>query len=117
MTTKMTRLDRRTFLERAAALGAAASAFGVLAACDGGGSRPKTRPKAGGGGCSDLSGLTDAELAAREKLGYVDVSKVQGKLCSNCSLYEVKKPCNGCKVIKGPIAASGYCTAWAPATS
>ncbi len=108
------KLDRRAFLERAVMIGLAASAAVVVAACDGGGKKTSRGPKAKAGGCSDLSGLKPADLKVREQLAYVEVSKVQGKNCTNCGLFQVKKPCSGCTVIKGPIAASGFCTAWAP---
>ena len=111
------KLDRRAFLERAMMIGLAAGAAGVVAACDGGGARKGGAPaakKSKGGACSDLSALKPADLKVREQLAYVEVSKVQGKNCLNCGLFQAKKPCNGCTVIKGPIAEKGYCTAWAP---
>jgi hypothetical protein len=113
------KLDRRAFLERAMMIGLAAGAASVAAACDGGGSKPAgggaaAPKKKAGGACTDVSGLTEAELKTREQLAYVDVSKVQGKNCKNCGLFQAKKPCNGCTVVKGPIAENGYCTAWAP---
>ena len=115
---KSGKLDRRAFLERAMMIGLTAGVASVAVACDGGGKRAgggtATPKKKAGGECADLSGLTDAELKTREQLAYVDVSKVQGKNCENCSLFQVKKPCNGCTVIKGSIAEKGYCTAWAP---
>ncbi len=113
-------LDRRAFLERAMMIGLAAGSAGLVSACDGGDAkksggtgRSKTSRK-GDGGCSDLGDLKPADIKVREQLAYVEVSKVQGKNCLNCGLFQAKKPCGGCSVIKGPIAEKGYCTAWAP---
>lgn len=42
--------------------------------------------------------------------GYVPVSKVPGKKCSNCSLFIPGKGKVGkCKAVSGAIAAGGYC--------
>ena len=72
-------------------------------------------PAAGGdGACNDLTGLSDADKAVRKSLGYVDVSADAAKNCANCALFKAGSPCGTCTAVKGPIAAKGYCTAWAP---
>ncbi len=113
-------LTRRAFLERAAALGGVALSASLVMAC-----KPKESAggekggAAGGGdkaaaGCTDVSGLTDAEKATRNSLKYVDKSTDPAKNCGNCSLFVAGEPCGTCSVVKGPIAAAGNCTAWAP---
>ena len=87
---------------------------------------PASENKAGNGGasagsgakktdCSDTSMLSEAEMQTRTSLKYVDKTADPAKKCSNCKLFLKKSPCNGCTVVKGPIAAEGFCTAWAPA--
>lgn len=110
-------LTRRAFLERAAALGGVAMGASLIMAC-----KPKESAggeKGGGGdsaakGCTDVSGLTDAEKATRNSLKYEDKSSDPAKNCANCSLFVAGEPCGTCTVVKGPIAAAGNCTAWAP---
>lgn len=67
--------------------------------------------------CSDLSGVSEAEIEKREKLGYVNESPIPDNRCDNCKLYlpsGADKACGGCMLFKGPVYASGYCTYWAP---
>jgi hypothetical protein len=100
-------LDRRSFLARAAALGAVAVAGGALA----------TGCTSGGGAltCTDTTGLAEADIAGRTALGYVDQSTDAAKNCLNCQLYTpaAEGQCGACSVVKGPIHPQGYCTAWA----
>jgi len=80
------------------------------------GMEKKEEPAAAGGGCTDLAGLSDADKQTRTQLKYIDVSDQPGKNCENCQLFvaaEAGKPCGSCKVVKGPIAAGGNCSAWA----
>ena len=67
---------------------------------------------AAGDPCADVSGLTEQERQTRVSNGYVGKSTVEGKLCSNCSLFITGKPCGTCSLVKGPINVDGYCTAW-----
>jgi hypothetical protein len=107
------KLTRRALLERAAMTGAVlVGASALLGACKqdeaGGGGKP-AEPKVD---CSDLSALTDAEKNTRNSLKYVDKSTKPGQNCKNCKLYKEAPPCGGCEVMKGPIAAEGWCSAW-----
>lgn len=114
-------LSRREFLQTTIITSAAGVAV-LSAACnspksanEAGGDKAE-QPVAAGGGCDDLTGLTDADKAARTGLKYVDVTTMPDKKCDNCQLYvaaEAGKSCGTCKVVKGPIAPAGYCTAWA----
>lgn len=67
--------------------------------------------------CNDLSGVSENDVALREKLGYVTESPIEENQCGNCNLYLPPKEggnCGGCMLFKGPVYASGYCTYWAP---
>lgn len=115
------KLNRREFFARAAVIGAAVTgASTILAACqnekgkDGGGGAGKPEPKAKKVDCTDVSGLDDKQKNLRKSLQYVDKSTKPEQTCDNCKLFEKKDPCNGCKVVPGPIAAKGWCASWAP---
>ena len=67
--------------------------------------------------CDDLSGVSENDIALREKLGYVKESPINDNKCNNCNLYlppAAGKECGGCMLFKGPVYAEGYCTYWAP---
>jgi hypothetical protein len=56
---------------------------------------------------------TDPQAKA---LQYVAVSKVTGKYCNNCALYQGKadSAAGGCSLFAGKqVAAKGHCSAWA----
>ena len=127
-------LSRRTFLARASALGLVAVGSGaLLSACGGGGgdgsgaaeapaAQPEApeAPAAAADPCSDLSGLSDADLQMRSTLQYVDETADPEKFCDNCQLWKAPEggaACGGCQIIKGPIAPKGYCTSWAARVS
>ncbi len=128
MTMPNKELSRRDFLLRVSALGAfAAGSSTVLAACGGGESgssgaaepAPAPEPEPAMADCSDLSGLSDADMATsntmRTSLEYVDTSTVEGQTCGNCALYkaaEAGSSCGGCQLFAGPITDGGYCKSW-----
>ena len=69
--------------------------------------------------CNDFSEVSVSERKKRERLGYVEESPLAESYCGNCSLYlpeaiEGEGACGGCMLFKGPVAAEGYCTYWAP---
>lgn len=68
--------------------------------------------------CTDTSGLSADEIAARTTLAYADKSADAAKNCANCMQYNAGPPdkCGGCKVLKGPVAPTGYCKVWAAKT-
>ncbi len=119
--------SRRDFLLKASAIGAVAiGGSSVLAACGGkeGASEapaaapaaPQAAPKTAAATCNDLTGLTEQEKQMRTALQYADETTIPDKRCDNCQLYiepEGDSACGGCKILKGPIAAAGYCTSWA----
>ncbi|MGF1508087.1 MAG: high-potential iron-sulfur protein [Myxococcota bacterium] len=65
----------------------------------------------------------DAEIDAtsqnlRKTLQYVEKSKIEGKMCSNCAQWikpEGDNHCGGCKLFTGPVYPAGYCLSWAKA--
>ena len=67
--------------------------------------------------CNDLSGVSEADIALRQKLGYVKESPIADNQCANCNLYlppAAGAACGRCMLFKGPVYAAGYCTYWAP---
>ena len=67
--------------------------------------------------CSNLSGVSENDIALRQKLGYVKESPIPDNRCNNCNLYlppGADKDCGRCMLFKGPVYPSGYCTYWAP---
>ncbi|MFN3200832.1 MAG: high-potential iron-sulfur protein [Bradymonadia bacterium] len=76
----------------------------------------KKAASAGGGGCTDISKLNDAEKAMRTQLKYIDISTNAEQNCANCQLYQAATggaACGGCAVVKGPINPKGWCASWA----
>ncbi len=120
-------ISRRAFIQRVSLFGAAGiGASSLLAACGGGeqpaatpsgtsAETPAATPSAEGFTCMDTTGLTEAEIAARTNLNYVDKTAVEGKQCDNCALYIAAAEganCGTCQTIKGPIHPEGYCDIW-----
>lgn len=71
----------------------------------------------GGDPCTDYSGVSEADMKIRAAMGYVTLSTVEEKQCSNCNLYLPAaggSACGGCQLFKGPVTANGNCTYWAP---
>ena len=118
-------LNRKEFLQRLGIYGITAfGASAFLAACGGGGN--KDQPQVQGDmdsdasnkssdPCTDVSGLTDAELKNRQNLKYVGKSPYSDKYCANCNFFIAPQngaQCGTCQVVKGPINPQGHCTAW-----
>lgn len=98
-------LTRRRFL---AATAGAIGVVPVLAACGGG--EPATASA-----CAGYDALTDADMAARNALNYVDEATNPAEICASCRLYnapESGSACGGCQLFAGPVLAGGYCTGW-----
>jgi hypothetical protein len=67
--------------------------------------------------CSDFSNVTENDLNARKKLGYVKESPIPDSKCGNCQLWlppKDGKTCGNCQLFKGPVFTTAYCTYWAP---
>ncbi len=118
-------ITRRNFLVKlSAATGLSVGAGAFLSACGGGKSdqapateAPEIEAPAVAASCDDVSGLSDADVNLRTTLQYVDESPDTEKTCKNCALFvipEGESPCGTCTLLKGPIAAGGYCTSWVP---
>jgi hypothetical protein len=109
-------LSRRQFMQRFVAVGAIGLGSGTLLAACGGGETAPQGAAATAPACSDLTGLTEQEVAMRTQLQYVAVSADPAKHCVGCALYVVPvagAACGGCTLIKGPIAPEGSCLSWA----
>lgn len=120
------KLNRREFLLKLSALGLGAFSAGTLLnAC---GKKEEPVPQTGqpameeaADPCADLTGLTAEEKQLRVTFEYVAETPFPEKHCTNCGFWiepEAGAACGGCKVIKGPIHAAGYCKSWVakPAT-
>lgn len=112
--------SRRDFLRTFGALAPVVLGAGAfLSACGGGGTKEGGGDNAASAGltdCGDLSGVSEAELAKRTSLGYVDETPMPEQHCGNCLLYllpEKEGTCGGCQLFKGPVFEQGYCTYWA----
>src|SRR6266700_1384563 len=72
----------------------------VLSACDSKrGSQKKEKNAVKTDPCEDLSGVSENDIEARTKLGYVKKSSFPDKVCSNCNLHippAAGKECGGC---------------------
>ena len=107
----MQELDRRQFLARAAWLGAATAAGGLVlgsTSC----SKKESTPQ-----CNDVSGLQPAQRTIRQTLQYVDNTTNPEQDCENCALYvaaEAGSSCGTCTSVPGPISPRGWCAAWVP---
>ncbi len=105
----MSSISRRQFL---AASGAALGATTLLAACGGGGGDVTAAS------CEGYDTLTEAQLAQRQALNYVDNSTTPGQRCDNCRFHNVNEgsACMGCQLFPGPVAPQGWCSGWAALT-
>jgi hypothetical protein len=112
-------LTRRQVIEIAAGGVALASLGGILAACDApkppaapketpkpGAEKPKAHP------CEDVSALSEADKKGREGLKYTTKSEKPNQNCINCNFFKSGGSCGTCTLVKGPIAAEGWCSAW-----
>ncbi|CAG4989829.1 hypothetical protein DYBT9275_00390 [Dyadobacter sp. CECT 9275] len=115
-------VDRRNFFKKSFFSGSVLLTSGVLlSACNSTESKKEAKQddkqaKPSADPCNDFSGISDTDLKAREKLGYVKESPIADSKCSNCQLYLPQKDtpaCGKCQLFKGPVLATGYCTYWA----
>ncbi|MEP7257868.1 MAG: hypothetical protein ABI687_05765 [Flavitalea sp.] len=63
--------------------------------------------------CNDYKKLDNADVKAREQLGYVQIAPSANKNCGNCKLWLPGNPCGKCQLFKGPVPPTAYCTYWA----
>jgi hypothetical protein len=102
-------LSRRAYLSRCCTIGITYAAAGF-------GTSGCAKQSVVSAACTDTSTLTAADKETRKSLAYVDVSPMANQTCQNCSIYvEASKAgqCGTCHLLKGDIAAEGYCNAWA----
>jgi len=67
--------------------------------------------------CNDVSGLNAEQQAARNALGYEDMTSQPGKTFAKCAQYVPAakvSECGKCKVLAGPVHPNGYCRAYVP---
>jgi hypothetical protein len=113
--------SRRSFVAQAISSAAAVTGAAVFISSCGEKKDDQTdKPEIAGNktdDCEDFSGLTDKDLDARKKLGYVKTSPIQDSKCGNCQLWlppREGRNCGNCQLFKGPVYTGAYCTYWAP---
>lgn len=114
-------IDRKDFFKKVSLFGISAiGASTLLKAC--GGSAEEEAPAPAltetevDDPCSDLSGLSEADIQMRENLQYVAETENPDQRCDNCQLWVDPvgdSPCGGCTILPGqPIHAAGWCISW-----
>ncbi len=108
-------MDRRTFCKRS--VGKLLLAISTIShfACNSNSTDTSADIQTSVGPCSDLTGVSQADLEARKGLGYVEQSPIDHQLCNNCKHWlppEDESPCGNCLLFKGPVYPQGYCTYW-----
>jgi len=114
-----TPFSRRALFQRAAAIGSVVLLAPVLLTACGGNEAPAattgetTATNAGAQTTCVTAGTGDPGI--RKALAYVDKSSNPDKDCANCRFFKEAasgEVCGGCEIIKGKIAATGYCNSW-----
>jgi len=113
--------SRRSFLQRMAALGVLAVGASQLAGCGGdSGGDAGSDGEAAALDCSDPASLSEADVAQRDALQYVEASTTSGQNCTNCQQYVLpatEGSCGTCQVVPGPINPDGWCSVWVEKTA
>ena len=111
---------RRDFLQQLFVTGGSIATLGLLLTACGNSAdteKAKTKPEIDSAKKPvDDGSVTEADLAKRQQLGYVEHTPMEDSYCANCALYlaptdERKFP--GCQLFKGEVNPNGYCTYWA----
>jgi len=110
--------SRRTFIKKHFFLHGGFLSMGmILPGCDQNNTARKENKSASPiDPCKDFSTVSDSDLEARKKLGYVEDSPIENMTCDKCKLWilpPTDSTCGGCLLFKGPVYPSGYCTYWA----
>ncbi len=103
----MDKFSRRSLIKRSLTVLGAVAAAPLVSACSDSGGGSLT--------CTDTTGLSEPEKAARTALHYADASPHgAAKNCLNCQYYTAgaANACGACQLVKGPIHPSGYCDSW-----
>jgi hypothetical protein len=96
-------VTRRQFLLRVVAVASASAA----AAC--------SKARAEGLVCTDTTGLSPTDVAARAAAGYVDRAPDPAHACESCQQFiEPSDGCGRCKLLHGAIHPLGTCRVFAP---
>lgn len=115
------KISRSDFFKKLFVLGL--SAVGIVAFSDscGGNEEKKTvQQQKVNDPCSDLRGLSKADIQTRKQFEYVATTPDENKTCFNCAHFNAPlegKTCGTCELVKGPINPNGYCTQWFAASA
>ena len=109
-------LSRRSFFRRVTALGAAVLVAPILlVGCGGNEFAPAANRETGRAPVTTCVTVDEGDPGIRKALAYVDKSSNPDKDCANCRFFKEAasgEVCGGCEIIKGKIAATGYCNSW-----
>ncbi|WP_460972592.1 high-potential iron-sulfur protein [Spirosoma migulaei] len=115
---KQQHYSRRQFIGKSIFSGSAALGLSlVLSRCQSKTTSEHEEKKTAVDPCTAFSGVSEADLKTRKKLGYVNQSPRPESKCGNCNLWLPPKEgqtCGSCMLFKGPVYTTGYCTYWAP---
>jgi hypothetical protein len=65
--------------------------------------------------CNELSGLSDAERAARDRAEYLDQTVDPARRCDKCQHFHSAfgtLACGECTQLQGPVNPAGCCDRW-----
>lgn len=66
--------------------------------------------------CYDTASLPAGQKSLRRSMQYVDVSPDAKRRCGGCAFFTAgQEGCGTCALLRGgPVAATGFCTSFAP---
>jgi hypothetical protein len=115
----MSKISRKHFIKNILFSGAVLFGGSTLLAACGGGEKKSAENKNTNSSakdpCSDVSNLSDSDLATRKQFNYKGQTPNSDKFCSNCLHWHPptnQGPCGTCELVKGPINPNGYCDQW-----
>ncbi len=112
----MNKITRKDFLKNIAFSGTILLGGSVLlSACSSNKKEPESSAAKVNDPCTDVSGLSQADLETRTQFGYKGQTPDPDKFCNNCQHFHPSTgsgPCGTCELVKGPINPNGYCTQW-----
>lgn len=110
----MEKISRKDFLKNVVYSGVLLMGDGILLSACGG--QKKQPGNVANDPCTNLTGLSQADLETRTQFNYTGHTPNKDKYCGNCIHFHPptngSDPCGTCEIVKGPINPDGYCTQW-----